>query len=76
MCLWYIVTVSKITLKKFSTGTSVVVQWLRVHVASAGDAGWNPGQGTKIPHALQHNQGIKKKNLNKNCYQAVIIRIL
>ena len=45
--------------KKFSTGTSLVVQWLRVHVANAGDAGWNPGRGTKIPHALQHNQGIE-----------------
>ena len=39
-------------------GTSLVVRWLRLRVASAGDPGSIPGQGTrphmpqlKIPHA-------------------------
>ena len=33
-------------------GTSLVVQWLRIHLAMQGDdAGSIPGQGTKISHA-------------------------
>ena len=31
--------------------TSLVVQWLRLHVSSARGMGSNPGQETKIPHA-------------------------
>ena len=41
-----------------ATGTSLVVQWLRLHTPNAGDPGSIPGQGTrshmpqlKIPHA-------------------------
>ena len=30
-------------------GTSLVVQWLRLHASSAEGAGSIPGQGTKIP---------------------------
>ena len=41
-------------------GTSVVVQWLRLHAANAGDLGSIPGQGTKIPHAAQCGQKILK----------------
>ena len=37
--------------KKKNTGTSLVVQWLRLHAFNAGDTGSIPGQGTKIPHA-------------------------
>ena len=33
------------------TGTSLVVQWLRIHLATEG-VGSIPGQRTKIPHAL------------------------
>ena len=40
-------------------GSSLVVQWLRFHTFNVGGAGLIPGQGTKIPHAVQH--GGKKK---------------
>ena len=39
---------------KHSGGTSLVVQWLRLHAPSAGVLGLIPGQKTKIPHATQH----------------------
>ena len=42
-------------------GISLVVQWLGHHTSTAGVTGSNPGQGTKIPHAMKHNQK-KKKN--------------
>ena len=32
-------------------GISLVVQWLRLHASTAGDAGWIPGWEAKIPHA-------------------------
>ena len=44
-------------------GTSLVVQWLRLHTSTAGDMGSIPGRGTKIPHGAQGSQ--KKKNGNK-----------
>ena len=31
-------------------GTSLVVQWLRLHAPNAGGLGLIPGRGTKIPH--------------------------
>ena len=31
--------------------TCLVIQWLRLHAANAGDQGLIPGKGTKIPHA-------------------------
>ena len=34
-------------------GTSLVVQWLRLHASKAVGIGSIPGQGTKIPHAVQ-----------------------
>ena len=40
-----------IFLKNSTVGTSLVVQWLRIQPANAGDTGLIPGQGTKIPHA-------------------------
>ena len=33
------------------TGTSLVVQWLRLYAPTAVGAGLIPGQGAKIPHA-------------------------
>ena len=42
-----------------------MVQWLRYHASTAGGTGSDPGQGTKIPHAMQHGQ--KKKKEKKNC---------
>ena len=31
---------------KRNGGTSLVVQWLRLHTSTAGDTGLNPGQGS------------------------------
>ena len=42
--------------EQFSSGKSLVVQWLGLHASAAGDTGSNPGQGTKIPHALRCSQ--------------------
>ena len=35
------------------SGTTLVVQWLRLHAPNAGDTGSIPGWGTKIPHAAE-----------------------
>ena len=43
-------------------GTSLAVQWLRLHLPVQGNAGSIPGEGIKIPHASQpENQNIKQK---------------
>ena len=39
-------------------GTSLVVQWLRLHSLNAGDMCSVPGWGNKIPHATKH--GLKR----------------
>ena len=46
-------------------GTSLVIQWLRLFTSTAGGAGSIPGQGTKILHAVQHGQEIKRKKKKK-----------
>ena len=38
-----------------------MVLWLRLHASSAAGVGSIPGQGTKIPHAMQHSQKRKKE---------------
>ena len=43
--------------------TSLVVQWLRLHVSTVGGTGSIPGQGTKIPHVEWH--GRKKKDVGR-----------
>ena len=45
--------------KRVISGTSLVVQWLRLCASNAGGADSIPGRGTKIPHAMQC--GKKKK---------------
>ena len=40
-------------------GTSLAVQWLRLHAPNAGGTGSIPGRGTKIPHAPQCSQRTK-----------------
>lgn len=35
---------------------SLTVQWLGLHISTAGDTGVIPDQGTKVPHAMWHNQ--------------------
>ena len=47
--------------KKPMTGTSLVVQWLRLRSPNAGGIGSIPGQGTRIPHATRWGQKKKKK---------------
>ena len=37
-------------------GTSLVIQWLRLHTDNAESTGWIPGEGTKILHAFWHSQ--------------------
>ena len=44
--------------KKYSSGTSLAVQWLALRASSAGGAGLIPGWGTRIPHVAR---GSKKK---------------
>ena len=44
-------------------GTSLVVQWLRLHASTAGGGGSIPGQGTKIPHALGTGQKKKRREV-------------
>ena len=47
-----------------SRGTSLVVQWLRLHGPNAGGTGSIPGQGTNIPPACQV-AWLKQTNKNK-----------
>ena len=44
------------TSQKWSQGTSLVVQWLRLHIPSAGGLGLILGQGTISPHAATKTQ--------------------
>ena len=42
-----------------SNGTSLVVQRLRLCTSTAGGTGSIPGQGSRIPQAMQHSQKVK-----------------
>ena len=44
-----------------SSGTFLVVQWLRLRTSNAGEEGLIPGQGTEIPHAAPASPSQKKK---------------
>ena len=44
--------VEKAASKGNAVGTSLMVQWLRLHTSPAGVMGLIPGQGTKILHAM------------------------
>ena len=50
-------------------GTSLVVQWLRLCLSTAGGVGWIPSQETKIPNAtLPKNKNPKRMSLgNELC---------
>ena len=45
-------------------GTSLAVQWLRLHTCTAGGVGSTPGRVTKIPHVVRGSQKKKKKEKN------------
>lgn len=49
-------------------GTSLIIQWLRFCISTAGGEGLTPGQGPKISHVRQRDQ---KKNVlvGKECTQ-------
>ena len=55
------------TLIKYSRGTSLVVQWLRLWTSNAGSVGLSPGRGFKVPHAALIGQ-INKSYLNPYYY--------
>ena len=42
-------------------GTSLAVQWLRLHASTAGGMGSIPGQGTKFPTCMLRGAAKKKK---------------
>ena len=44
----------------WNLGTSLAVQWLRLHASTAGGMGLIPCRGNKILHAMWHGQKIKK----------------
>ena len=44
--------------QKDMNGTSLVVQWLRLHASNAGGVGLIPGLGTKSPHAARCGQKV------------------
>ena len=46
-----------------SGGTGLAVWWLRLHTCNAGAVSSNPGQGSKIPHAVQRSER-KESTLN------------
>ena len=43
------------------TGNSLEVQWLKLCTLTVEGLGSIPSQGTKIPHTMQHNQKIERK---------------
>ena len=47
--------------KKRVVGDFLLAGWLTLHSSSAGSMGSIPGQGIKIPHAVQCGPEIKKK---------------
>ena len=59
--MWYIYTMEYYSaIKKHVIGTFLVVQWLGLHASNARGIGSIPGQGTKIPHAIWHDQNNEK----------------
>ena len=54
---------------KYCTGTSLVVQGLRLPGSTAGGVGSIPGQGTEILHGTCCSQKKKKKDKNELTYE-------
>ena len=52
---------------------TLAVQWLRLRASCAGGTGLIPGQGTKIPHAMQQK---KKKKKKKELFQEILNTII
>ena len=58
-------SVYSLHIQKFTEGTSLVVQWLRLYIPNAGVTDSIPGQRTKNPKPAQPK---KKKKKNIECY--------
>ena len=56
----------KVFIKKGGFGTSLVVQWLRLHASHAGDMSSIPGWETKISHATGHQKKDKRWPFSRN----------
>ena len=56
----------------YKEGTSLEIQWLRLHTSTSGGMGLIPGWGTKIPHPTCNT--VKKIKKNK-MYKDIDIRI-
>ena len=52
-----------LTPELLNSGTSLVVQWLRLYTSNVEPVGLIPGQGTRIPHALQAERKIARFSL-------------
>ena len=48
-----------------SEGTSLVVQWLRLHAPNAGGLGFDPWSEKEIPHAATNTQHSQRKQKTK-----------
>ena len=48
-------------------GTSLVVQWPKLHTRNAGDLGSIPGQGTKLLHAQPEPKSVCHKAEKEPC---------
>ena len=64
----YLSTTSNI---KEPPGTSLAVQWLRLHASKAGGTGLTPGQGTKIPHSMARGKEKKSHIISLHSYFSV-----
>ena len=53
----------KVGIKTERSGTSLVIQWLRLQTSNARVMGSIPDWGSKIPHAMRHRQTNKQKGL-------------
>ena len=55
----------KTRIRKTGAGTSLAVQWLRLHTSSAGGPGSIPGQGTRshMLHPVQPNKKNKHRSM-------------
>ena len=59
--------------KKQKIGTSLAVQWLKLHASTAGGTGSIPGQGTVIPNATWQPKKIKTENKIETFFKKVLL---
>ena len=58
--------------KTHSHGTSLVVQWLRLHASNAGGAGSSPGRRTKFPQAAWPKKSVQENQKPKTRHTVVL----